>query len=71
MKNAIRWICVIAILLAAIWINYTNIIEAYGGGPPYYSRTTNLDKWSNPIPFLLIVDITAIGIIVLLSRVRS
>jgi hypothetical protein len=71
MRNAIRWICGIAVLLAAFWINYVNLTEAYGSGPPYYSRTTNMDKWSNPIPFLVIVNIVAIGLIVLISRIKS
>jgi hypothetical protein len=71
MKNTIRWICGIAILLVTIWINYINLIEAYGSGPPYHDRTTNMDKWSNPVPFLIVVDIIAIGIIVFISRVKS
>jgi len=39
------------------YFNYISLIEAYGSGPPYYSRTTNMDKWSNPLPLLIVVDI--------------
>jgi hypothetical protein len=71
MKSAIRWIFGIAILLFTIWINYINLTEAYGSGPPYYNRTTNMDKWSSPIPFLIVVNLIALGIIVFISRVKS
>lgn len=39
------------------WLNYSLLIDAYGSGPPYYGRTINMDKWSDPIPFLILVDI--------------
>jgi hypothetical protein len=35
-------------------------MEAYGAGAPYYSRTTNMDKWASPMPFVMIVLVTAI-----------
>lgn len=38
------------------WLNYSQLNEAYGSGPPYYSRTVNMDKWSNPLPGLLMID---------------
>ena len=44
----------LVVLVAAF--NITNLIEAYGGGPPYYSRTTNMDKWTDPLPMLAVVD---------------
>ena len=30
--------------------------EAYGDGPPYYGRTTNMDKWSSPMLQLVILS---------------
>lgn len=30
--------------LVTAWINFSALSEAYGSGPPYYSRTTNMDK---------------------------
>ena len=52
------------ILIGLVFINYAVLMEAYGSGPPYYGRTTNMDKWVSPLPRLAIIDI--IGIISLL-----
>lgn len=50
------------------YFNYLNIVEAYGGGPPYYDRTTNMDKWQNPVPMLIAVNLVALGAIFGLFR---
>lgn len=50
------------LLVLAVTVAVFNVIslnEAYGGGPPYYSRTTNMDKWSSPLPVLVVVDVIA------------
>ena len=52
-----------ALLLATAWINFVNLEEAYGNGPPHYGRTTNMDKWSDPPPMLLVVDVVVLGIV--------
>ena len=44
----------------AALVSYETINEAFGAGPPYYSRTTNMDKWSNPLPELLLADVVAV-----------
>lgn len=46
----------------AIYVNIDNIAGAFGDGPPYYGRTTNMDKWGNPIPFLVIFDFVVAGV---------
>ena len=46
----------LALLGFVAWLNYDALREAYGSGPPYYSRTTNMDKWHNPLPGLLALD---------------
>ena len=46
----------VLIVIACIYLNYINLIEAFGSGPPYYGRTTNMEKWSDPIPFLAALD---------------
>jgi hypothetical protein len=46
----------LALLGFAGWLNYSQLSEAYGSGPPYYSRTTNMDKWNDPLPGLLMID---------------
>ncbi len=42
------------------WVNYDNLVEAYGQGPPYYGRTTNMDKWASPLPGLAVIDSLAL-----------
>lgn len=50
-----------AIVVAlTIWIDYSHLVEAYGGGPPYYGRTTNMDKWESPISFLILINLASI-----------
>lgn len=52
-----------AALLAAVLLvtafNVLNLNEAYGDGPPYYARTVDMDKWSDPLPVLGTVDVIA------------
>ncbi|WP_042339225.1 hypothetical protein [Paraburkholderia ferrariae] len=53
----------LALFAGVMAFNTINLLEAYGSGEPYYSRTTNIDKWSNPLPVLAVVD----GIAVLIG----
>lgn len=46
----------ISLLGMALYLNYVSFEEAYGGGPPYYGRTTNMDKWQDPVPDLVLSD---------------
>jgi multisubunit Na+/H+ antiporter MnhC subunit len=57
----------LAILAAAAYVNYVNLAEAFGPGPPHFGRTTNMDKWANPIPFLLVIDAAAVAALVVLG----
>lgn len=52
-------LCVSCFTLLCLW-NYTELIEAFGPGEPYRSRTENMDKWQNPIPTLAVVDATVL-----------
>ncbi len=45
-------IAILLLVLAAGWIIYLALNEAYGAGPPYYAMTTNMDKWSSPWPLV-------------------
>lgn len=56
----LRLAAVAAILGAAGWVTCRQLGEAYGSGPPYYGRTTNLDKWTNPWPGVLAIDAGAL-----------
>lgn len=59
----------VALLLAAAWVNFNVLTESYGAGPPYYSRTTNMDKWADPLPYLISFDIVVLALAVLAIRV--
>ncbi|WP_179402148.1 hypothetical protein [Burkholderia guangdongensis] len=60
MQSRFIRILVGAALLAALALvvafNVINLSEAYGNGAPYYGRTTNMDKWTDPRPILAVVD---------------
>lgn len=56
-------LCIAALLVAAF--NLVNLIEAYGSGPPYYSRTVNMDKWQSPIPVLVVIDVATFVLLAL------
>ncbi len=60
-KTSLVYIFIALAIAIATYFNYISLIEAYGGGPPYYSRTTNIDKWSNPIPILIVADILVLA----------
>lgn len=56
----------IALLVAKGLIVVLNVIELndfYGSGPPHFSRMTNMDKWTNSLPVLGVID----GVTILLA----
>ncbi len=61
-----RWIATLLVLIAGAIANCAIISEFYGGGPPYYSRTENMDKWSNPLPTLVALNLGLVLICALL-----
>ncbi len=67
LKNSLL-IATICLFAYGVYINYINLAEAFGSGPPYYNRTTNMDKWENPIPFLLLIDIVIIVMTAILAK---
>ncbi|MGF6700336.1 hypothetical protein OKW38_004948 [Paraburkholderia sp. MM5496-R1] len=58
-------VVLLALDVAVAAFNVINLDEAYGSGEPYYSRTTNMDKWSDPLPVLAVVD----GVVVIVIAV--
>lgn len=50
----------VALCLLTAWINFNALSEAYGSGPPYFSQTTNMDKWSDPLPYIIPADIVVL-----------
>ena len=58
----------VGVFCLTAYVNYDNIGGAFGSGPPYYDRTTNMDKWQNPMPYLVGLDVIALAVIFALSR---
>jgi hypothetical protein len=58
----------LALLGFISWLNYDQLHEAYGSGPPFFSRTTNMDKWASPLPSLIILD--GIGLLIAAAGVQ-
>ncbi|WP_210270283.1 hypothetical protein [Aureimonas sp. ME7] len=56
-----------ALLAIAVWLNAATLIEAYGSGPPYHGRTTNMDKWTNPLPWLIPLDVVVTTVVLALA----
>jgi hypothetical protein len=64
-RRPISYACfALAIVLVGYlaWATCDILMESYGSGPPYYGRTTNMDKWSNPMPGLFAIDLPGLGI---------
>ncbi|MBL9040042.1 MAG: hypothetical protein JNM83_00485 [Myxococcales bacterium] len=66
----------LSLLGLAAFINYQSLAESYGSGPPYFGRTTNMDKWSDPLPGLVMLDglvllIVAAAVVMFLRRQRE
>lgn len=57
----------VAVFFLTAYVNFDNISGAFGSGPPYYDRTTNMDKWQNPMPYLVGLDLIALALILVLS----
>jgi len=59
------YIAIAILVLIAGYLDWLSLTEAYGSGPPYYGRTVNMDKWSNPLVSLAVVNsVAVIGILV-------
>lgn len=48
------------VLAAATFMSYEALVEAYGSSSPYYSRTTKMDKWTDPWPEVVLIDLMAL-----------
>lgn len=75
MKRILAWLSLLLVVLWCAFVAYVNvdaIVGAFGDGPPYYGRTTNMDKWENPIPMLIGIDLVtllgSVGVVWLARR---
>lgn len=55
-----RWVTLVILWTGILLLNIFHLWEAYGFGPPFYQQTANLDKWNNPFPFLIFMDLGAL-----------
>lgn len=62
MKRMLASVLASATLIGLVFINVINLWRAFGTGPPFYGRSVNMDKWVNPWPELLLIDLPAIAI---------
>ena len=60
-------LCVL-VLIGTAFLTYEALTEAYGSGPPYFSRTENMDKWSNPFWELFAINTILLCIAFLFAR---
>lgn len=67
-RRALRRAAIFAVLAGTLWLNLAVLAEAYGAGPPFYGRTTNMDKWASPWPWLAPIDLVAGVAVLLLAR---
>jgi hypothetical protein len=58
----------LGLLIVVVYVNVVSIAGAFGQGPPYYGRTTNMDKWTNPLPALGALDLAALAIVLVAGR---
>lgn len=54
--------------LFVVYVNIDAIVGGYGDGPPYYGRTTNMDKWESPVPTLVVLDTVSIVVLFFIGR---
>ena len=66
----ITLIFLLTIIAFVGWVNFDAVTFAFGDGSPYYSRTTNMDKWENPLLPLIILDIITIFILYCIKQRR-
>lgn len=74
MKKCIAYAVLLACalwFLFVVFVNIDAIVGGYGDGPPYYGRTTNMDKWESPVPMLFLLDTVSIAILFILGRWAS
>jgi hypothetical protein len=61
----VAWFPALLVTALSFGTSIDTLAEAYGAGPPYYGRTTNLDKWVSPWPVVLLLVAASAGTLVL------
>ena len=53
----------VIIVATDVYVSYQALSEAFGAGPPYFSRTTNMDKWSDPTSFVVLLNLISLTLL--------
>ena len=61
----VAWLPAVVVVAFAFGTSIDVLAEAYGAGPPHYGQTTNMDKWSSPLPLVAMLTAIAAGSIAL------
>jgi hypothetical protein len=56
-----------AVIGVCVWASSRVWAEAYGAGPPYYSQTTNMDKWQDPSSQLVWLNGVGLAVVAVLA----
>lgn len=63
--RVVAWFPAALVTALAFGTAVDSLAEAYGAGPPYYSCTTDMDKWTSPWPIVMIMTAACVGAIAL------
>jgi hypothetical protein len=55
----------VAVLVICTLRTRATYLEFYGDGPPYYDRTTNMDKWESPLLDLVVSNALGLALVAL------
>jgi hypothetical protein len=56
-----------AVIMVCVWASARVWAEACGAGPPYFSQTTNMDKWQDPSSQLVWLNGVGLAIVGVLA----
>jgi hypothetical protein len=66
--RALAAISVVVVFAVCALRTYASYVEYYGEGPPYYGRTTNMDKWQSPVFGLVIMNVLGLAWVIYGAR---
>ena len=53
----------VIIVATDVYVSYQALSAAFGSGPPYFSRTTNMDKWSDPTSYVALLNLISLTLL--------
>lgn len=67
-RKIVIYLFLFCLILIFFTLNIITLNEFYGDGAPYFNRKVNMDKWQNPLPRLLVLDVMLIMVFLFLFR---